>query len=97
MGRSLFEFVEGTMRLRVTGRHIKPVSDELLLTVEQRSTGAGRSILLDYAATAELAAVLNEWITQGWPGVRPGDGRQDAAHRREIADWEAGIAQRGNL
>ena len=56
--------------IQVTARHVRPITDDLLVKVFHRTTGGGRSALLDRAAVAELHAALGAWLDDGWPGVR---------------------------
>jgi hypothetical protein len=55
--------------LQVTARHVVPMTDDLVLRVFHRTTGSGRSALLNRAAVAELHAALGAWLDDGWPGV----------------------------
>lgn len=53
--------------LRVSGRHTKPVTDELL--VSHLAVTGQRSVLLNRTQVRELHAVLGRWLADGWPGV----------------------------
>lgn len=56
--------------LRVTARHRKPVSDDLLIDVRHRTTRDGRSALLTRQQAASLRDWLTRWIEEGWDGTR---------------------------
>ena len=62
--------------IQVTARYVTPITDDLLVKVFHRTTGGGRSALLDRDAVAELHAALGAWLDDGWPGVRKGVGQQ---------------------
>jgi len=73
----LFEHLErDNTVIQVTARHVKPITDDLLIKVFHRTTGGGRSALLDRDAVAELHAALGAWLDDGWPGVRKEVGQQ---------------------
>jgi len=67
----LFEHLErDNTVLQVTARHVRPITDDLLIKVFHRTTGGGRAALLDRAAVTQLYIALGAWLVDGWPGVR---------------------------
>ena len=60
---------EHTGLLTVTGRHRKPVTDELVITLQHRTTGNPRSIVLSRDQVQDLSDALTTWLSEGWPGV----------------------------
>lgn len=60
----------GRDRLRVSGRHIKPCTDELLVTVgDSGYSGYRRAAVLSRPQVRDLHRVLGDWLAEGWPGV----------------------------
>lgn len=70
----LFTATADRDHLRVCGRHIKPITDELLIAVEHRTTGAAKAIVLSRPRVRELHAALGRWLDEGWPGVTQTEG-----------------------
>lgn len=66
-----FEIVDRNDVLHLIPRHRKPMTDDVLLRVFHRTTGGGRSILLDRQAAQDLHDWLGRWLEQGWDGVKP--------------------------
>jgi hypothetical protein len=64
-----FEHVDGRDVFQVTGRHVRPCTDELLLSVMHRTTGGGRSALLARPDVVRLRDWLDRWLAEGWDGV----------------------------
>jgi hypothetical protein len=56
--------LDGTTRLRLADRHVKPLKGDatLLVTVEHRTTGSGRSVLLTREQAQVLRHALGEWL-----------------------------------
>jgi len=68
----MFEDRDGAANgvLRVGPRHTRPVTDDLVLSVRHRTTGDGRSFLLDKDKAVQLRDWLSRWLDEGWDGVR---------------------------
>ena len=67
----LFEHLErDNTVIQVTARHVRPITDDLLIKVFHRTAGGGRAALLDRAAVTQLYIALGAWLADGWPGVR---------------------------
>lgn len=65
-----YELVDHNDVLQVGARHKKPCSDDLVLQVFHRTTGGGRSVLIEREQAAELHDWLGRWLAEGWDGVR---------------------------
>jgi hypothetical protein len=63
--------------LRITGRHVTPCTDELLVTIEHAMQR--HSVVLSRPAVRELHAALGRWLDEGWPGVAHTDTPQVGA------------------
>lgn len=65
----------------------RPASeDELVVTVQHRTIGAGRSILIERAHAEKLHEWLGKWLAEGWPGVPRACGEH---HRPDpLHDWK---------
>ncbi|MGH3099300.1 MAG: hypothetical protein ACRDMV_25245 [Streptosporangiales bacterium] len=68
---------DGRDTLHVRGRHRRPVSDEVMLTCEHRTTRQGGSVVLDAGQAADLWRWLGWWLEHGWDGVAHTDPRGD--------------------
>jgi len=80
-----FEHVSGNDVLRLSARHNHPITDDLVAHIFHRTTGGGRSALLDRAAAARLRDWLTRWLEEGWDGVRRECGD---VHRPEpLREW----------
>lgn len=71
-------------------RHLTPITDDLVLSVQHRTYGesARRSILMSRAQTGELLEWLSAWWEHGWPGVSRAEGPTSSdiiEHYRSIA------------
>ncbi len=64
-----YEAADHTDVLQVRPRHRRPCTDDLVLSVFHRTTGAGRSILLTRQHAAALRAWLGRWLAEGWDDV----------------------------
>lgn len=64
-----YEAADHTDVLQVKPRHARPFTDDVVLSVSHRTTGAGRSVLLTRQHAAALRDWLNQWIAEGWDGV----------------------------
>ena len=71
-----WEHLDGTDVLRLGPRHARPVSDDLVAQVFHRTTGGGRSALLNRAAAESLRNWLTRWLEEGWDGVARECGQQ---------------------
>lgn len=80
-----FEAVMATSVLQVKGRYKPPAEDEVVLCVLHRTTGGGRSILLERSQVEALHEWLDKWLAGGWPGVPRKCGRH---HRDDdLGEW----------
>jgi hypothetical protein len=77
-----FEAVNSEEVLQISGGTRPAASDEVVLRIMYRTTGAGRAILLERAAARALHGWLGWWLENGWPGVA----RQCGEHHR-LDDW----------
>ena len=71
-------------------RHLPPISDDLVLSVQHRTYGESsrRSILMSRAQTGELLQWLSAWWERGWAGVPRAEGPTSVdviEHYRNIA------------
>ena len=64
---AIFNTGDGLDRLVVGGRHTKPVTDELLVSVH--NAYQRRSVVLSRQTVADLHAALGRWLADGRPGV----------------------------
>jgi len=64
-----YEAVDHIDVLQVKPRHIKPCTDDVVLSVFHRTTGSGRSVLLTRQHAAVLRDWLDRWLSEGWDGV----------------------------
>ncbi len=64
-----FEFVDSNDALQLLPRHKRPRTDDLVLRVFHRTTGAGRSVLLAREDALRLYGWLGRWLDEGWDGV----------------------------
>ena len=55
--------------LQLIPRHRKPMSDDVVLKTFHRTTGSGRSFLLDRGAVQALHEWIGRWLEEGWDGV----------------------------
>jgi hypothetical protein len=66
---TLYVVTSGVDQLSVSGRHVKPITDELLFSVQHRTTGGKRSVILSRQVVQELVIALQDWLAIGWSGV----------------------------
>lgn len=59
---------DGQDQLVVGGRHVKPVTDELLISV-RHYVAQPRSVVLSRADVEALHLALGDWLETGWPDV----------------------------
>ncbi|MCW6004306.1 hypothetical protein K1W54_06885 [Micromonospora sp. CPCC 205371] len=74
--------------LTIGPRHRPALSDDLVLSVQHRTTGGGRSLLLARAQTREMLDWLASWYEHGWAGVPHTEGPTSAdviEHHRDVA------------
>lgn len=79
-----FEAVMATDVLQLKGRCKPPAEDEVVLCVFHRTTGGGRSILLERSQVEALHEWLGKWLADGWPGVPRKCGRH---HSDDVGEW----------
>jgi hypothetical protein len=85
----LFEEGDGHEYLKVGPRHVKPSSDDLLVTVGHVD-GRARSYVLDRDQAFRLHAALSAWLIEGWPGVRHvigGDALRAEDYARRVIEY----------
>jgi hypothetical protein len=63
--------------LTITGRQLKPRTDELLISVQHGHLL--NSVPLSRPTVRNLYAVLGQWLEEGWPDVAHTDARQVGA------------------
>jgi hypothetical protein len=91
-GHETYDLTENVDRLHVGPRHVRPVSDELVLSVAHRTIGDPRSILVSRRDAEELHAWLGRWLAEGWDGVE----RQCGAEKRMgLWTWKCTRAPHG--
>lgn len=58
---------DGRDQLVVGGRHVKPITDELLVSVHHAMQQ--HSVVLARQSVRYLHAALGRWLNEGWPDV----------------------------
>lgn len=67
-------WVNGADQFRIAQQYKDMPQHGLVFRVEQRTTGAGRAVLLTPQQVAEVHTWLGEWLANGTPAKSPDDG-----------------------